>query len=222
MLLVSACLLTPAEAQTTTRTMSSTVTFRDVKRLESAPQPPPALRQVTAELSGTVVGQPPNPSIEFVLTLQNNSLTGRQDSRSSAYIFSAVRYDWEKANPCAGEGPKISAKGRGAKDAVHGTKHDAPYPAPIQFRRIMRGNFTSYEKEESITIPPGTNVRIMFESEPVVMERVMEALRSETGENARLFKARATMAFVTAPPQPGVGGRLLDSDWIFFTIPSLY
>jgi hypothetical protein len=42
------------------------------KRLESAPQPPPALRQVAAELLGTVVGQSPNLSIEFVLTLHNN------------------------------------------------------------------------------------------------------------------------------------------------------
>jgi hypothetical protein len=68
----------------------------------------------------------------------------------------------------------------------------------------------------STTIPAGAAIRIVFESEPVVMERVSNALRS-TGAGAKQFKARAMMSLVVAPPQAGLGGRLIQSDWMVFS-----
>jgi len=76
----------------------------------------------------------------------------------------------------------------------------------------------STQQEGTISIPSATWIQIVFESEPVVMERVIEALRSETGEGAKQFKARAMMSLVAAPPQEGVGGRSTESDWMFFSL----
>lgn len=95
---------------------------------------------------------------------------------------------------------------------------NGPYPAPVEFRRIVRGTLASTERGEVIVLPAGGEIQIVFESEPVVMQRVSEALQTETGEAGRSFKARATMGLLAAPPQPGVGGRLVDSDWIFFAL----
>jgi len=192
--------------------------FHEPKLWESAPKPPAALRQVTAELSGTVVGQSPNLSIEFVLILQNDG--PREIKILDPLDVFSLQFTTigNKLIPMPKRVPKFLPKVGVPKDAIRGTKRDAPYPAPVQFRRIMRGNFASYEREEVITIPPGSNVQLTFESERVVMERVTEALRTETRELEKSFKARATMALVTSPPAE-TGGRLLDSDWILFKLP---
>ena len=212
-LLLGACLLEPVKAQTTDRATDNTVAFHEVKRWESAPQPPPSLRQVAAKLSGTLVGQSPNLSIEFILTLQNNWSQEVKilDPLDSLYLrFTTMG---NKSVPVPDRVPKALIK-------TLRDKKDMPYPAPVVFRRIVRDSSASYEKEELITIPPGGKVQIVFESEPVVMKRIMQALPSETGEAVRSFKARAIVALVNAPPQAGVGGQLIDSNWIFFTIPS--
>lgn len=219
--LLGAGFLAPVNAQTTNSATANTVTFHDVKRLESAPQPFAALQQVTAELSGTVVVQSPNLSIEFVLTLQNNSPQDVKilDPLDSFHLqFTTMG---GKLIPLPDRLPKGLPKVGLPKGAPPGTKREAPYPAPLEFRRIVRGTLAGYEKEDVIIIPSGEKVQIVFESEALVMERVMQAVQTETGEAAQSFKARATMGLLSAPPQPGVGGRLLDSDWIFFTNPSL-
>jgi hypothetical protein len=219
-LLLGACFLAPMNAQTTKPASGNTVTFREPKRLESAPQPPPALRQVTAGLSGTVAGHFPSVSIEFALTLQNNGPQGVKilDPLDSLRLqFTTMG---NKLIPMPERVPKGLPKVGLPRNAIPRTQRDAPYPAPIQFRQILTATEVNSQKEETITIPPGAKVQILCESEPVVMERVMQALRTETGEAAKSFKARATMGLLSAPPQPGVGGQLLDSDWIFFTIPS--
>lgn len=55
---------------------SNTVAFHERKGVKPISEPPAALRQITAELSGSLVGQPPNLVIEFVLMLEN---TGHQE-----------------------------------------------------------------------------------------------------------------------------------------------
>ena len=55
---------------------SNIVAFHERKGVHPISEPPASLRQITAELSGSLVGQPPNLAIEFVLTLQN---TGHQE-----------------------------------------------------------------------------------------------------------------------------------------------
>jgi len=243
---VSACLLAPAGAQTTKplatpwmtvpsrpvispmpsrpatspAASTNTVTFHEPKLWESAPQPPATLRQVSAHLSGTLVGQSPGGSITFVLLLENNGL--REVTILDPLDFFSLQFTTmgSKLIGVPERISKILIDAEPSKDAIPGTKRDMPYPAPVQFRRIVRVNGPTSQKEETITIPSGNKIQIVFESEPVVMQRVMQALRAETGENAKSFKARATMSLVAALPQPGVGGQLLDSDWIFFTIPS--
>ena len=214
------CLITLAKAQTGAQETSSTVAFRDVKRLESAPQPPEQLREVTAELSGRLVGQLPNISIEFVLTLQNN---GRQQIKIldplNSFRLQLAATDG-KSIPLPDRFPKGVPLIGLPKGAPSDTNREAPYPAPVQFREMASANRVSSQKEETITILPGAKIQIVFETEPVVMERVTQTLGTETGEHSPSFKARAILGLLSAPPQADVGGRLLDSDWVFFTIPS--
>jgi hypothetical protein len=219
-LLLSACLLAPVNAQTTNPAVPNKVGFRDVKRLGSAPQSPEQLREVTAELSGRLVGQPPNVSIEFVLTLQNN---GSQQIKIldplNSFRLQLAATDG-KSIPLPDRFPKGLPLIGLPKDAPLSTNREAPYPAPVQFREMASANRVSSQKEETITILPGAKIKIVFETEPVVMERVTQTLGTETGEHLSSFKARAILGLLSAPPQANVGGRLLDSDWIFFTIPS--
>jgi len=219
-LLLGGCLLAPVNAQTTEPKGANTVTFHEPKRLESAPQPPADLRQVTVELLGTLIGQPPNISIEFVLALQNN---GPQEVKilnpldTLSLQFSTID---KKLIPVPERVSKLLPQVAQPKDAIPGTKRDAPYPAPVQFRQITSISGASSQKEDTITIPSGANVQIFFESEPVVMGRVVESLRTETGKSARSFKAKAFLALISAPPQ--TGGRSLYSDPVLLTIPSLH
>lgn len=195
---------------------TNTVIFHEPKLLETVPQPPETLRRVNVQLLGTVAGQPPNVSIAFVLLLENNGL--EEVTVLDPLEFLSLQFSTMGSKLIAV--PKSMSKFL-VKHAGPGTKRDAPYPAPVQFRQIVRVNGLSSQKEETITILPGAKIQILFDSEPVLMERVIQALRTETGEAAKSFKARAIISLVAAPPQPGVGGRLLDSDWILFTIPSL-
>jgi hypothetical protein len=195
------------------------VTFRDLKlNWNYVPRPPEALWQVDAQLSGALTGQSANLSIEFVLLLQNN---GRQDVEILDPLdFFSLQFVASSGWPI--EMPRrvpwfLQNTGR-VKGAAPDAKRNAPYSAPVQFCEIARVNGSSAQKEETITIPSGTWIRIVFQSEPVVMEKVSEALRSETEEGAKQFKARAMMSLVAAPPQQGVGSRLVESDWLFFSL----
>lgn len=195
---------------------TNTVLFHEPKRLESVPQPPAALQQLSVQLSGTLAGQPPNPSIVFVLLLENN---GQQEvTILDPLEFLSLQFTTMGSKLIAV--PKRTSRFL-PKHAGPGTNRDAPYPAPVQFRQMVRVNGLSSQKEETITILPGARIQIVFDSEPVVMKKVIQALQTETGEGAKSFKARAIISLVAAPPQPGVAGRLLDSDWMTFTIPSL-
>jgi hypothetical protein len=195
---------------------TNTVILHEPKLLETVPQPPETLRQVNVQLSGTLTGQSPNVSIAFVLFLENNSLeevTILDPLDFLSFQFTTIT---SKLIPVPKRVPKFLPKGDNPR-----RNRDAPYPAPVKFRQIVRVNGLTSQKEETITILPGAKIQILFDSEPVLMERVIQALRAETGEAAKSFKTRAMLSLVAAPPQPGVGGRSLDSDWIIFTIPSL-
>ena len=244
-LLVSVCLLAPAEAQktkpsatpwmtvpsrpvispmpsrpaTSPAASTNSVMFHEPKLSESAPQPPPALGQVAAELSGRLIGRSPNLSIEFVLTLQNNGPQQVKilDPLDSFSLSFGTNSKWPI--PVPDRLPYTMIDVKPPKGAIPGTKRDAPYPAPVQFRRIVRANGLSSQKEETITMPPGNWIQIVFETEPVVMKRVIQALQSETGEGTRSFKAKGFLALINNPPQ--ASGRSLYSDPIVFTIPSL-
>jgi hypothetical protein len=217
--LLGACFVACVDAQTIKSANGSAVSFHEPARLESAPEAPANLRQIAAELSGSVIGQSPNLSIEFVLTLKND---GAQEVKILDPLdffslqFTTMR---NKLIRVPRRVPKFLPQVALPRGAPRGTKREGPYPAPVQFRQIVMGGGVSSQKEETITIPAAGKVQIVFRSESVVMERVMQALRSETGEAAQLFKARALMSLVSPTPDPGVGGRSLDSDWIFFTIP---
>jgi hypothetical protein len=210
-LLLTAYFSVSMNAQTTNPAAANKVVFQELKRSESAPQPPPALQHVTAELSGTLLGQSPNPSIEFVLTLQNN---WSQDVK----LLDPLDFLYLNLST---EGKSVAVPNGASRFTTHtvGEKKDLPYPSPISFRRIVRNSSVSKDKDEVITIPPGQKIEIVFESEPIVMELVMQALQTEAGERATSFKARATVALVNASAQPGVGGRLLRSDWVFLKVP---
>jgi hypothetical protein len=237
--LVGMCILAPVHAQTTkplgtpgmtmpprpaTALVASgnTVSLHEPKRLESAPQPPEALRQVAAELSGKLVGQSQNLSIEFALILRNN---GPQEVKildpldTFSLLFTTTS---DKPIPVPERAPKSLVKiGRPkglSEDAIAAMRRDAPYPAAVRFRQIVRVNGPSSQKEQTIMIPPGASIQLVFESEPVVMERVLEALRRETGERAKSFRAEAFLALISDPPK--AGGRTLYSDPILFTIPT--
>jgi hypothetical protein len=106
------------------------------------------------------------------------------------------------------------------KGTLDRKNRDAPYPAPVQFRQITTNTCVSYEKKETVRVPPGGRVQIAFDSEPVITENLIEALRNEVGENAKSFRARALVGLLNAPPQPGVGGRLPTSSWLVLKVPS--
>jgi hypothetical protein len=220
-LLLSAQILARVRAQTTTSATGNVVTFHDVARSNASAEPAPSLREVTAELSGTVIGEMPNISIQFFITLQNN---GSQEvqivdplDKFSLQLITNTKKQIRLPRRVPKDLPLIALP----KNALGREKRDAPYPAPVQFRQITTNTRISYEKQETVTIPPGGRVHIAFNSEPVMTEKLVEALRNETGENAKSFRARADVGLLSAPPQLGVGGRLLTSSWMFLKVPSL-
>ena len=146
-LVLSAQILAPLRAQTTTSAIGNTVTYHDIARSESATQPAPPLREIAAELSGTVIGQMPNILIQFVLTLQNNGpeevqILDRLEKFSQQLITST-----KKLIPLPRRVPKdlpMVALPKGTPDRKN---RDAPYPAPVQFRQITTNTCVSYEKK---------------------------------------------------------------------------
>jgi hypothetical protein len=218
-LLVATFGFAPVHAQTTSAT--KTVSFRDPLRahVESIPEPPPILQQLSVRLSGALSGQFPDASIRFVLSLENK---GPQ----AANIFDPLdifSLQFTTIGDKVIHLPKRAPKSLADVERVkHGQRPkdgngDAPYPAPIQFRQIVRGDLAGYQKEDLITIPPAGKVEIVFESEPIVIEKVVEALKSETGEKAKSVRVRATMALVGAPLRRG-DSRGLVSDWIYLNL----
>jgi hypothetical protein len=177
---------------------------------------------VNAQLSGTVVGQPPNASIAFVLVLENKGLQEVTILDPLEFLSLEMATLGDKLIRLPRRVSKFVPNVAKPEGLTAGVTADVPYPAPVQLRHIVRPNGLTSQKEDTITILPGLKIQLEFDSEPVVMQKVIEALRTETGEAAKSFKARATMSLVAAPPQPGVGGRLLDSDWISFAVPSSY
>jgi len=186
---------------------SNTVTFHEQKGVHPISEPPASLRQIAAELSGSLVGHPPNVAIEFVLMLQN---TGHQevkiaDPLDSLFLRFATMEN--KLITVPERPPKVILN-------VKGPKGNIPFPAAIELRQIVQGNSVRYQKEEVITIAPGEKIQIVFDSQPVIMEKVNAALESEAGGSRRSFKAKAGLVLLNAPPQ--AGGRSVESDWAFF------
>src|SRR5206468_10598362 len=116
-------------------------------------------------------GQPPNLTIQFVLTLEN---PGREEVKivdpleSLFLLFATIE---NKLIPVPEKKPK----------AVHitGGKENDPFPAAIELRQIAQGTSVSYQKEEVVTIPPREKVQIVFDTQPVVMQKVNATLQSE-------------------------------------------
>jgi hypothetical protein len=187
---------------------SNTVAFHERKGVKPISEPPAALRQITAELSGSLVGQPPNLVIEFVLMLEN---TGHQEVKIADPLDSLfLRF--------ATVGNKLITVPERLPKAIlnaGGDKKNLPFPAPIDVRQIVQGTSVRYQKEEVITIAPGEKIQIVFDTQPVVMEKVNAALQSEAGLNGRSFKAKAGLVLLNAPPE--TGGRSVGCDWILFS-----
>src|SRR5262249_40709525 len=93
-------------------------------------------------------------------------------------------------------------------------------PPPSSFARLRLIPALVTKKKETVRIPPGGRVQIAFDSERVITENLIEALRNEVGENAKSFRARALVDLLNASPQPGVGGRLPTSSWLVLKVPS--
>jgi hypothetical protein len=169
---------------------------------------PAALRQITGELSGSLVGRPPNLGIEFVLSLQN---TGHQEVKIADPLDSLfLRF--------ATIGNKLITIPERLPKAVlniKSGKENIPFPAAIEVRQIVQGTSVRYQKEEVITIAPGEKVQIVFDTQSIVMEKVNAALQSEAGRSGRSFKAKAGLVLLNAPPD--TGGRSVESDWISFS-----
>lgn len=203
--LLSALAFTCVSAQTMN---SNTVAFHEQKGVKPISEPPASLRQITAELSGSLVGQPSNLAIEFVLSLKN---TGDQEVKIADPLDSLfLRFATMENKPITV--PERSPK---ARLNIKGGKENIPFPAAIKVRQIVQGTSVRYQKEEIITIPPGETVRIFFDTQPIIWEKVNAALQSEAGKSARSFKAKAGLVLLNAPPQ--TGGRSVESDWLFFS-----
>ncbi len=201
-LLLNAAPLTCVSGQTAN---SSTVPFDERKGVQPMSEPPAALRQITSELSGSLVGQPPNLGIEFVLSLQNN---GNQEVKIADPLDSLfLRF--------ATIGNKLITIPERLPKAVlniKSGKENIPFPAAIEVRQIVHGASVRYQKEQFIRIAPGEKVQIVFDTQPIVMEKVNAAPQVEAERSVRSFKAKAGLVLLNAPPD--TGGRSVESDWI--------
>ena len=203
--LLSAFAFTCVSAQTMS---SNTVAFHENKGVKPISEPPASLRQITAELSGSLVGQPPNLAIQFVLTLQN---TGDEEVKIADPLDSLfLRFATIENKPISAPErmPKAILNVKGGKDKI-------PFPAAIELRQIVQGTAVRYQKEEIITIPPHEKVQIVFDTQPIISEKLNAALQSEAGGSARSFKAKAGLVLLNASPQSG--GRSVESDWLSFS-----
>jgi hypothetical protein len=201
-LLLTASLLTVATAQIAN---SNKVAFHGRDGSHFIPETP-VLKQIRAELSGSLVGQPPNLKIEFVLTLENPG----QEEVKIADPLDSLRLMFTTAKNRLINIPQRKYQAVN----VSGNKENIPFPAPIEFRRIVQGTSVRYQKEEVLTIGPREKVQIVFDTQPVVMQNINAAIQSEGSQRA--FKAKAHLGLVTAPPEGG--GRAVESDWISFSL----
>ncbi len=200
--LLIASLLAPATAQIAN---SNKVAFHENDGSHTRSETP-VLKQISAELSGSFVGQPSNLTIEFVLTLEN---TGPEELKIADPLDSLFLMFTTTKNKL------ITVPQRKFQDMyISGEKKNIPYPAPIEFRQIVQGTSVRYQKEEVVTIGPREKVQIVFNTQPVVMQNINAAIQSEG--SPRAFKAKAHLGLVTAPPEGG--GRAVESDWISFSL----
>lgn len=202
-LLLSASILTSVCAQIAN---SNKVAFHEPKGAHPLSEPPSPLKQINAEISGSLSGQPPNVTIQFVLTLEN---PGREDVKIANPLDSLVLLFTTIENKL------ITVPERKFK-AVHitGGKENISFPAPIEFRQTVQGTSVRYQKEDMVTIRPREKVQIVFDTQPVVMQNINAAIQSEG--SARSFKAKAHLGLVKIPAEGG--GRAVESDWLFFSL----
>ena len=203
--LLTASVLTLLDAQPAN---SNAVAFHEREGGKPITEPPAALRQLTAKLSGGLIGQSSKVAIEFVLILKN---TGDQEVKIANpldSLFLGFATLQNRAIPVPERLPK------GVMN-IGGDKTNVPFPAPIEVRQILQGTSVSYEKMEVMVIQPGEEVRITFDTQPVVIQKITAALASENGTSARSFKARARLVLLSRSSE--IGGRSVESDWMSFS-----
>src|SRR5260370_3658017 len=127
---------------------STTGTLHERKGVQPISEPPAVLRQITVELSGSLVGQSPNRAIEFVLTLQN---TGHQEVKIQDPLDSLfLRF--------ATIGDKLITVPERLPKAVlniGGGKTNIPLPSAINIRPNVQGKFLPCQKKEGKTNSAG-------------------------------------------------------------------
>ena len=202
MLLLSASILTSVSAQIAN---SNKTAFHELKGGHPISESPASLKQINAQLSGSLVGQPPNLTIQFVFTLENPGREQVKIADPLEFLFLQFATIEDKLITVPQKKPR----------AVHitGGKENNPFPAAIELRQIVQGTSVRYQKEEVVTIAPREKVQIVFDTQPVVMQKVNATLQSEG--SARSFKAKAHLGLLKAPPEGG--GRSVESDWISFS-----
>jgi hypothetical protein len=201
-LLLSASILTSVSTQVAN---SNKVAFHE--RDGSHPRSEtPVLKQISAELSGSFVGQPSNLTIEFVLTLENVGPVELKIADPLDSLFLMFTTTKNRLINIPQRKPQAVN--------ISGGKKNISFPAPIEFRQIVQGTSVRYQKEEVVTIGPREKVQIVFSTQPVVMQNINTAIQSE--ESPRAFKAKAHLGLVTAPPKGG--GRAVESDWMLFSL----
>lgn len=201
-LLLSASILTSVSAQ-----VANSNKVASHERDGSHPRSKtPVLKQISAELSGSLVGQPSNLTIQSVLTLEN---FGREQLKIADPLDSLFLMFTTTKN-------RLVTIPQRKPQAVNisGGKENILFPAPIEFRQIVQGTSVRYQKDEVLTIGPREKVQIVFDTQPVVMQNINAAIQSEG--SPRAFKAKAHLGLVTAPPEGG--GRAVESDWISFSL----
>ena len=201
-LLLSASILTSVSTQVAN---SNKVAFHE--RDGSHPRSEtPVLKQISAELSGSFVGQPSNLTIEFVLTLENVGPVELKIADPLDSLFLMFTTTKNRLINIPQRKPQAVN--------ISGGKKNISFPAPIEFHQIVQGTSVRYQKEEVVTIGPREKVQIVFSTQPVVMQNINTAIQSE--ESPRAFKAKAHLGLVTAPPKGG--GRAVESDWMLFSL----
>jgi hypothetical protein len=203
--LLTASVLTLLDAEPSN---SNAVAFHEREGGKPITEPPAALRQLTAKLSGSLIGQPSKLAIEFVLILKN---TGNQEVKIANPLDSLfLGFATLQNRPI----PVPERLPKGVMN-IGGDKTNVPFPALIEVRQILQGTSVSYQKMEVMVIQPGEEVRVIFDTQPVVIQKITAALAPENGTSARSFKARARLVLLSRSSE--VGGRSVQSDWMSFS-----
>ena len=153
-LLLSASILTSVSAQVAN---SNKVAFHE--RDGSHPRSEtPVLKQISAELSGSFVGQPSNLTIEFVLTLENVGSVELKIADPLDSLFLMFTTTKNRLINIPQRKPQAVN--------ISGGKKNISFPAPIEFRQIVQGTSVRYQKEDVVTIGPREKVQIVFDTNP--------------------------------------------------------